>query len=197
MMLSLLCLIAFAPAYAGIAERNTTPLAHGAIEEVSGCRSIPHCAACASDRRYCTACDEPYNLDPQGKACVPLPSPPSPPSPSSPPSSSSSTTPVVQYRHNYNNNGTSAWALCNFSHFVSQVFIPGASPFFVDSTTNTSLGSNTTVAAQKLIWLDPAYSLSWHEEPAKQLLVFISGHGEWTNEDGVPQSFRAGDMYVP
>lgn len=111
--------------------------------------------------------------------------------------------PRVTYRHNYNQDGHSRWAECSFSHFASQDFIPGVKPFFIDTTTNTSLpphsGNRTQIKAQKLLWLDPDYDADWHQEPAVQLIAIISGHGEWTNEEGgagAVQRFGPGDFYL-
>ena len=114
-----------------------------------------------------------------------------------------SSPPRVTYRHNYNRDGHSHWAECSFSHFASQDFIPGVKPFFVDTTTNTSLpphrSNGTQIKAQKLVWLDPKYHAHWHQEPAVQLIAVISGHGEWINEEGgagAVQRFGPGDLYL-
>jgi hypothetical protein len=100
--------------------------------------------------------------------------------------------PSVQYWHNYNLNGKSAWANCTFSNFQQSNFIPGLPPQY----TNVINSTNTSIVSQTIIWLPTDYNGDWHCNPHIQLNVIASGVGLWTSEDGVSIEFGPGSFYL-
>ena len=100
--------------------------------------------------------------------------------------------PKVHYWHNYNNNGSSDWALCTFGRMKKHIFIPGFPPFYTEETNSV----NTSIVSQTVLWVPSSYDGSWHQDPFVQLNVFTSGEGVWTTQLGGNRTFKAGDFYL-
>ena len=103
--------------------------------------------------------------------------------------------PRLSYWHNYNLDGESHWARCNFSHFVKADLASGIPPFLIDTVTNTSIGRNT-VRSSKLVVIPATYDGDWHPDPVPQLNVIISGHMKWTTADMVSHVVGPGEFYL-
>lgn len=76
---------------------------------------------------------------------------------------------------------------CALTNFTAHVYLPPTPPVWLDSFANP--------AAARFLQAPVGWTGTWHKDPVPQLVLFVSGHGEWTAEDGTSHVFGPGDVY--
>ena len=98
---------------------------------------------------------------------------------------------ATHYWHNYvGADGLGHFARCAFA-WHSVPYLPGLPPL-----NNSVLSAAGAVKGLEMLSLPPGWTGAAHHEPVVQLLIYLSGKGEWITAANESHVFRAGDLYL-